>query len=102
MTELITRNHGNNAFEIIIKTDNKEHYDATQAFARELVDHAKPPTNADRIRAMSDEELTALFADDERACPPSHRHCSKYVNKCDGCWLEWLQQPAEVSNDGRQ
>lgn len=52
-------------------------------------------TNADRIRAMSDEELAVLFADDERACPPKHPHCSKYVDKCNGCWLEWLRQPAK-------
>ena len=54
-----------------------------------------PVTNADRIRAMSDEELAVLFADDERACPPKHLHCSKYVDKCNGCWLEWLRQPAK-------
>ena len=52
-------------------------------------------TNADRIRAMSDEELAELLADDDRACPPKHRNCRKYIDRCDGCWLEWLQQPAE-------
>lgn len=57
MTEFITRNHGNKEYEIIIKTDSKEHYEATEVFARRLIDHAKPQTNADRIRAMSDEEL---------------------------------------------
>lgn len=54
-----------------------------------------PMTNADRIRAMSDEELAELFADDERACPPRHPNCRKYIDKCDGCWLEWLKQPVE-------
>lgn len=42
MTEFITRNYGNENFEIIIKTDSKEHYKATQDFARGLIDHAKP------------------------------------------------------------
>lgn len=42
MTEFITRNYGNKNFEIIIKTDSKEHYKATQDFARGLIDHAKP------------------------------------------------------------
>ena len=44
MTEFIARNYGNESFEIIIKTDSKEHYKATQDFARQLIDHAKPMT----------------------------------------------------------
>lgn len=42
MTEFITRNYGNENFEIIIKTDSKEHYKAAVDFARWLIDHAKP------------------------------------------------------------
>ena len=42
MTEFITRNYGNENFEIIIKTDSKEHYKATENFARGLIDHTKP------------------------------------------------------------
>lgn len=47
-------------------------------------------TNADHIRAMSDEELALQFGancpkENQRACD---RACSK-------CWLEWLQQPAK-------
>lgn len=38
MTEFITRNHGNENFEIIIKTDSVEHYKATENFARRLID----------------------------------------------------------------
>ena len=56
----------------------------------------KITTNADRIRAMTDDELAELLADDDRACPPKHPNCKKYVNSCKGCFLEWLQQPAEV------
>ena len=50
-------------------------------------------TNADRIRAMSDEELSTLLCD---------------VSDCSSCrWgeysgctvREWLKQPAEVDND---
>ena len=62
MTEFITRNYGNKDFEIIIKTDSKEHYKETEDFARRLIDHAKPMTDADRIRAMSDEELARTLA----------------------------------------
>lgn len=62
-------------------------------FNRSVAD--KPMTNGDRIRAMSDEDLAELFADDERACPSKHPHCSKYIDNCNGCWLEWLRQPVK-------
>ena len=42
----------------------------------------EPPTNADRIRAMSDEELADVLR--EFATKPMQ-----------GSFLEWLQQPAE-------
>ena len=61
MTEFISRKYGNEGYEIIIKTDSHEHYRATEDFARRLIDHSKPATNADRIRAMRDEELYVLF-----------------------------------------
>ena len=63
MTGFISRKYGTNGFEIIIKTDSEEHYKATEAFARRLIDHAKPATAADKIRSMSDRELASFFAD---------------------------------------
>ena len=57
-------------------------------------------TNADRIRAMTDEELAERFAS---ACPPkdaTNRCCLYYFqesNGCKDCWLDWLKQ--EVDND---
>ena len=89
MTEFITRNYGNKEFEVIIKTDSEEHYKETQDFARKLIDHAKPQTNADRIRSMNDKELKKFI-------------CSMF--KCEFCdfelgercgLLNWLQMPAE-------
>lgn len=50
-------------------------------------------TNADRIRAMSDEELARTFAQTGN-CPPS----SKYgynCERCGKCWLNWLRQPVK-------
>ena len=42
-------------------------------------------TNADRIRAMSDEELADLMAE-----------CNAYGERADASqWLPWLKQPAE-------
>ena len=61
----------------------------------------KPYSNADRIRSMSDEEL-AMFLCNFRSC-----NADEYI--CEGCkaekycraghegTIDWLQQPAEVS-----
>lgn len=49
----------------------------------------KPKTNADRIRAMSDEELADIVV-----CP----HTGNWDlcrDDCKKCRLEWLKQPAE-------
>ena len=56
----------------------------------------KPPqTNADRIRAMSDEELAAWLSCRITTCPPgvtpSPTGCD---DVCDECWLDWLRAEA--------
>ena len=66
-----------------------------KCIGRACMYHEPDQTNADRIRAMSDEELSAMLADDDNCCPPKHPNCSKHVSDCEGCWLEWLRQPAE-------
>lgn len=38
MTEFISRNYGNEGYEVIIKTDSPEHYHAAEAFARQLIE----------------------------------------------------------------
>lgn len=50
-------------------------------------------TNADRIRAMTDEELAKLGA---KGCPHSSAHnmCAAYDDVCYRCWLNWLKQEA--------
>lgn len=85
MTEFISRKYGNDCYEVIIKTDSHEHYKASEDFARRLIDHAKPITKADRIRAMSDENLAKLL---EEMTYDSMEHRVEY-------WLRWLQQPVE-------
>ena len=58
--------------------------------------NAKPQTNADRIRAMSDEELVEMFRHDlyeyvqykVNWCRENDMTCTEYL-------LEWLKQPAE-------
>ena len=101
MTEFITRNYGNKEFEVIIKTDSEEHYKETQDFARKLIDHAKPQTNADRIRAMSDEELNDLFNEIYNAGVEDavSYEWGQRTNSFE--WtMEWLQQPAEEADNG--
>ena len=57
----------------------------------------KPITNADRIRAMTDEELAYFIACDYYVphCPIADG-CLGDHEGCDGCWLEWLKQEAET------
>lgn len=50
----------------------------------------KVATNADRIRAMTDEELAEFIS--TCGCPDHARDCRA---SCAKCTLEWLQQPAE-------
>ena len=45
MTEFISRKYGNEGYEIIIKTDSKEHYKVSEDFARRLIDHVKTVTD---------------------------------------------------------
>ena len=79
---------GNGEYRLQFETDNKEHYLLMQSAARRCIDRAHM-TNADRIRAMSDEELKKFI-------------CSMF--KCEFCdfelgercgLLNWLQMPAE-------
>lgn len=92
MTEFISRNYGNEGYEIIIKTDSHEHYRATEEFARRLIDHAKPATNSDKIRDMTDNmDLIDIIK-----CP--YTICQRTFTNCCECKLDWLQQPAEVEN----
>ncbi len=57
-------------------------------------------TNADRIRAMSDEELMEIVI--QRGCPPCMNHITcGTVGTCQECWLDWLKQPVkDGDNDG--
>lgn len=65
----------------------------------------KPMTNADRIRAMTNEELAKNLSEFFGECAfvhIPHREgtmppCSFYDFDCQKCWLEWLKQ--EVPND---
>lgn len=51
-----------------------------------------PMTNADRIRAMSDEELAVVIAQGV-GCVLTAPNCRD--DDCTPCVLKWLKQPAE-------
>ena len=61
-----------------------------------------PKTNADRLRAMTDEELAVQFALPYLAIPPwcsEHITCpyiSEDPTPCDKCALDWLKREAEA------
>lgn len=61
----------------------------------------KPMTNADRIRAMSDEELAELLSNEvPHDCAYCNLVCAtfdgdKFAGSCQNAFYRWLQQPAE-------
>ena len=63
-------------------------------FGEDMCRCREPMTNADRIRAMSDEELAELIDRETDSCAPTG-DCEKMHRYCKACWLDWLQQPAE-------
>ena len=83
----------NGEYRLQFETENREYYLLMQETARRCVD-GKPVTNADRIRAMSDDELIEFIKNIKvRAV------LCKAVKNNDAfeelCSSEWLQQPAE-------
>ena len=61
-----------------------------------VVVNAKPPkpTNYDRLRSMTDEELAdymAYVGMVNNGCPVKSLKCQESCNKC---WLDWLKQEA--------
>lgn len=48
------------------------------------------PSNADKIRAMSDEELADILK-----CVPDYTDCPHGADDCRKCILDWLRQEAE-------
>ena len=61
-----------------------------------IASQGKLQTNADRIRAMSDEEL-AEFLSEYQFCDMCDEGCDActYHGECDKRLLDWLKQPAE-------
>jgi len=57
-------------------------------------------TNADRIRAMNNEELAKWIWREATLgylaiCPPGTKDGACPTTDCDSCWLDWLASPAD-------
>ena len=77
-----------------------EHFEVDLSEIREFLDMKSRKrkgfqTNADKIRAMSDEELANNISDYFFGCPPFILRPSDCTKNCSDCWLEWLKQEAE-------
>ena len=58
-----------------------------------------PATNGDRIRSMSDEELTKMLQNRQLVCEFDHEWCERRES-CENCTAEWLRSPARKENNG--
>ena len=80
VTELCVNCKKNNSCTMCWKTSNKK------------CPHFVQKTNADKIRAMSDEELSDVVANGV-GCVRKAPHCMD--DDCTPCIRKWLKQPAE-------
>ena len=59
----------------------------------------RKPSNADRIRAMTDEELSYLIVDNvdcNSRCKAWKEGCEYSDSTCRQAWLEWLKKECET------
>lgn len=89
-----------------------KHYTRVGEMCEETLDIIEPgevecwgyerATNADRIRAMSDEELANFIPDwsHTKACGCNEHEFIGCDNQCEKCVLDWLKHPAEEREDG--
>lgn len=56
-------------------------------------------TNADKIRAMSDEELAMLL---QPTCPSRVCPSDSVYKDCYKCWIDWLKQEVELIGGGEK
>lgn len=57
-------------------------------------------TNADKIRAMTDEEIASMLQDYSsicgfKKCPAYMDSCAVSGSTCTAAWLDWLKQEAD-------
>ena len=85
-----------NTGDYIIQGVHGEIYPCKADIFQKTYTEDKPKINADRIRAMSDEELCE-FLGEYKLCDICEEGCDSctYNGDCDKRLLEWFQQPAK-------
>lgn len=96
--------------DLVLSVTESEHEAARMAIsalrAQQERENPQPSTNADRIRAMSDEELAGIFlrADFCKCCEHEKDGVCNYIcaypniplyEGCKQAALKWMKQPAE-------
>ena len=87
-------NYIGQSYKYIAKCYNCGFYFEKGTFLKEV---SEKKTNADRIRAMTDEELADLLSCSMCSLCVLHYYCKENRNNrnCDDVILEWLKQEAE-------
>ena len=81
--------------------DSKKKMEIYLAAVTGVLEATGNATNADRIRAMTDEELAEFLAIKIFSLPPCHLTSGSYWEEqpvckgCEGCWLDWLTQEVQ-------
>ena len=71
--------------------------DSEYCFACDNGNQFKPMTNADRIRAMSDEELAGKFEEIQLEAVRAYGNDNLLLKgELKGYWLDWLKQASEA------
>ena len=92
------------AGENLLKMAEQKIQSAAEKVAKDMIATCfkEQQTNADRIRAMSDEELAVFLADEvpHGDCYGCVLECLRvkrdgFDNVCQSAWYNWLKQPAE-------
>lgn len=97
---------------ITIECETEEDFEfigtAVAFYKKHLEEQEKPQTNADRIRAMTDEELAAFHANggvteaclrlEDEGYSATTEQKMELREKLYATWLKWLQQPAEEAD----
>ena len=82
---------------IVLPRDVGDKIDINDATAKALREHSK--TNADRIRAMTDEEIAEFIIWKAQTFGNSDYCIIECDNgDCKECALDWLQQPAKEAH----
>lgn len=88
---------GPGGYEIHFRTPYRDKYLEVQRTCRKAIDHGKQESNADRIRAMSDEELAEYLSTMQAHAYYHGMYHGKMSDETE--WLDWLQQEVDTNDN---